>query len=926
MNQDSQLIAQLKTENEQLRQKLKALENLQIKSAQIEQALRESETTFRNLAETIPAPIHILQGNHFVYINSQFTAVTGYSLEECAHINFWDMIHPDYQDVIRDRAWARQRGEEVIPVTELIIISKYGQEIWVDHCANNTIWEGNPAVIAVLHDLTERKHIEETIVQQHEILQETYSELEEFHAEMQSSQNSLLEVNARLRESEERLDLALWASDEGLWDWNLETGYLYSSDRGLSLLGYSCAEFEPHMNSWVHHIHPVDLPRVDMHMKSHLKGETDYFEVEYRLINRAGESKWILDRGKVVRRNKEGRAIRMVGTKHNITQQKAVQDALQLSETRYRTLMETIPEIVAHSDLNGNYVWVNTPGKEFFGEDVCQHHFRDYFITKNDYHDTLRIIAPLLKKDDVIQLETWLKREDGRSRLLKWQSKTLKENGQIVGLVSTARDITEKREAELRLEASEARYRHLFEKSPVGLLKVSLNGDILDANDYYVETVGAPSKAAVTNINLFAETQKRGDLAAIIRHISEHYATSTTYSTEMQFVSKWGKALYMHFKIDPVLDYDGHFTQLLVACEEISERKLAEARIKYLSYNDSLTGLYNRAFFDEELHRLDVDRQFPLSIIIGDVNGLKLANDTFGHLSGDKLLVTIADILKKSCRSEDIIARWGGDEFAILLPQTSEKMANIICDRIRAGCAASDPEPIQASIALGVASKSQDNDDVYKVIAEAEDIMYRNKLLESKSIRNSIITSLEASLHEKTFETREHAHRMQKLCIEFGRALDLPASELDRLALLANLHDIGKIGVPDRILTKPGPLSGQEWDEIKKHPEIGYRIVCSSHELVAIAEEILAHHEKWDGSGYPGGLRAENIPLLARILTIVDAYDVMTHIRSYKQAIRHTEALEEIARCSNSQFDPKLVPVFLGIFMQKTDTADTISL
>jgi HD-GYP domain-containing protein (c-di-GMP phosphodiesterase class II) len=157
------------------------------------------------------------------------------------------------------------------------------------------------------------------------------------------------------------------------------------------------------------------------------------------------------------------------------------------------------------------------------------------------------------------------------------------------------------------------------------------------------------------------------------------------------------------------------------------------------------------------------------------------------------------------------------------------------------------------------------------IIAEAEDSMYRNKLLEGNSLRNSIISSLEQSLHEKTHETREHARRMQDISVAFALVLDLPFNEVERLILLAKLHDIGKIGIPDHLLIKPAELNPEEWEIVKKHPEIGFRITQSSHDLTSISQEVLSHHERWDRTGYPRRLLGEEIPYLARIINIVDS-------------------------------------------------------
>lgn len=791
MTRDKIAAKTLAKENALLLEQVNDLQQILSKYSELKTHLQESESTFKILADSIPACIHILQGNRFVFINATFTALTGYTLKECADIDFWQLVHPEYQDIIRERAWARQRGEEVVPIPELIIRTKYGRDIWVDHTASNTTWNGQPAVIAVLYDLTRRKENEETIVHQYNMLQETYAELEEIHAELQSSQSNLLMLNAQLRDSQQRLDFALWATDDGLWDYNIKTGHLYVNDRGLKMLGYDLDEIKPHIKNWETRVHPSDLPTVQAALKSYLEGSATYFEAEYRLLNKSRQWVWAMSRGKVVKWDHEGNPLRFVGT---------------------------------------------------------------------------------------------------------------------------TRNIAAKKEAELKLKASESRYRHLFEKSPLGLLKIALNGEIQDANEYWVEIMGAPSRQAIIGLNVFKEAEKRPQMADLVRTFLDHYESNHPFTVEAEHTSKWGKKLYMQYKIDLIFDYDKNYSHILVAGEEISARKKAEARIRYLSFNDSLTGLCNRAFFDEELQRLEKPWQLPLSIIMGDVNGLKLANDTFGHLAGDRLLVEVAGILKKCCRPDDIIARWGGDEFLVLLPQTPETIASSICEQIRIACQESNPVPIQPSLALGVATKTTPQQDIYKVISEAENVMYRNKLLENKSIRNSIISSLEISLHEKTFETKEHAERIKVMGIKFGRALNLPDHEIDRLSLLAKLHDIGKIGVPDEILNKPGALSAAEWDSIKKHPEIGYRIVHSSHELMAIAEEVLSHHERWDGSGYPRGLKGEEIPLLARILAIIDAYDVMTHVRYYKNASSHAQAIKEIKKCSGSQFDPRLAELFLHIF------------
>jgi diguanylate cyclase (GGDEF)-like protein/PAS domain S-box-containing protein len=341
-------------------------------------------------------------------------------------------------------------------------------------------------------------------------------------------------------------------------------------------------------------------------------------------------------------------------------------------------------------------------------------------------------------------------------------------------------------------------------------------------------------------------------------------------------------------------------------------RYLDEKRIRKLTYYDSLTGLYNRRFFEEEMQRLDTKRQLPISLIMADLNGLKIINDSYGHEKGDQLLKKAAAILKSSVREEDILARQGGDEFAILLPKTEQKKAKQVIKRIKSKIAAAETE-IPISIALGWATKNESEEQLTETLKKADDRMYQNKLSESRSSKSKIVQGLLNTLAAKSSETKEHAVRMTKLAFEFGEKLKLSNSELNRLSLLATLHDIGKTNISEKILNKPDKLTNNEWEIMKNHSEQGYKIASASEEFALVADEIYAHHEHWDGSGYPRELAGEDIPYLARIISIIDAYDVMTSNRPYSQAVSEKEALAEINECAGTQFDPELAEEFIKL-------------
>ena len=335
--------------------------------------------------------------------------------------------------------------------------------------------------------------------------------------------------------------------------------------------------------------------------------------------------------------------------------------------------------------------------------------------------------------------------------------------------------------------------------------------------------------------------------------------------------------------------------------------------IEYKSFHDELTDTYNRRFFEEELTRIDTSRQLPISIIMSDLNGLKIINDSHGHELGDRLLQEAAKIIKGSLRSEDILARVGGDEFAVLLPATAKTEAEKIVERIKTKCQQTMDNKLPISLGIGLATKRDSEEEITQILKRADNNMYQNKLLASRSTKNKIVTSLLNTLRTKSDETEEHSERMIELAEKLGKKLNLPGSELNKLSLLASLHDIGKTSISEEILNKPGSLTEEEWEIIREHPERGYRIATATEEFAIIAREILCHHERWDGKGYPNQLKGEDIPYLSRIISIVDAYDVMTNQRPYSKAISKKEALEEIKSKAGSQFDPELSNKFLEL-------------
>lgn len=389
------------------------------------------------------------------------------------------------------------------------------------------------------------------------------------------------------------------------------------------------------------------------------------------------------------------------------------------------------------------------------------------------------------------------------------------------------------------------------------------------------------------------------------------------FRAEYQIITKDKQVKWVLELAQGVYDIKGQVIALEGIVIDITQTKLRDAQIRYMDDHDFLTGLFNRKYFEIEKLRYNQQSYLPLSILVGDINGVRLINDAYGYNEGDRLIVDTARLLKSSCDSTSVLFRTGGDEFIVLLPNTSESKMSDILRRIQHKCKLYNLQPenqlVQLNLSLGASTRLQMSQSIDKVMHKAMDSLHKNKILESKSYHSSILSSIQATMFAKSQNTEEHAERLSILCRLMGEQLDLSQSNMDELMLFAMLHDIGKIGIDDNVLNKPGKLTDDEWLIMKKHTEIGYRIASSSPELNTIANYILTHHEHWNGNGYPQGLKEEEIPLLSRILGLVDAYDAMTQDRVYRKAMSREEAISEILRNRGTQFDPNLTDIFVEI-------------
>jgi len=475
-------------------------------------------------------------------------------------------------------------------------------------------------------------------------------------------------------------------------------------------------------------------------------------------------------------------------------------------------------------------------------------------------------------------------------------------------------DITERKKMEYELYKEKELFKTTLISVGDGVISTDTEGKVLIMNKVSEQLTGwtqeeAASKPIEEVFKLINESTRERCENPVAKVLATGDIINLDSNTLL--ITKDGTERPVEDNASPIIDAEGNIAGVVLVFRDFTEKKKSLDEIQYLSFYDYLTGLYNRRFYENELSRLDTKRNWPLTIVMGDVNGLKLINDSFGHSIGDQLLIKVAEAIKNSCRADDIIARIGGDEFVIILTNTDEHEAIQMIKRVKNRLLYERIEGLEITISFGYATKYSQDEDINIILKKAEDEMYHNKLFEGPIIKGQVIDNIIDALNNKSKREKMHAKHVSVLCKKMGEIIGLEEYKLNELKTFGLLHDIGKIAIVDTILNKPDKLNQTEWTEMKSHAETGYRILSTNNDMKDIADYVLAHHERWDGCGYPKGLKGDEIPLPSRICAITDAYDAMISERSYKPALTKDSALAELRNNAGTQFDPELVRIFI---------------
>ncbi|MFB0920918.1 MAG: PAS domain S-box protein [Oscillospiraceae bacterium] len=593
--------------------------------------------------------------------------------------------------------------------------------------------------------------------------------------------------------------------------------------------------------------------------------------------------------------------------------EKRTAQMLTLAEReKYESILNELPALICESLPDSTLTFVNREYCLYFEktfEEIIGRKFLD-FVPEKDREELSRPhfdLSPQNKTGD-FEFSTDM---NGKKRWQRWRNiGVFDEQGQPLRYYSIGVDISERKALSDERERLLAQMDAMFsEHEAVMLLVEPESGKIIDSNPSASLFYGY-SREELLNMYIHEINQlPRNEIAVHRMKIMNREQKQFTCPHKL----KNGQIRSVDVYSSPISYNDK--TALFSIVIDVTEREEAFREIVHINYHDYLTGIYNRRFFEEEFDRLNTADNFPITVLMGDINGLKLINDSLGHHVGDNVIKDAAGKIAKNLRSDDIFARIGGDEFGVILLKTDEAAANSIVKRIKCSieCDAdgTEAENRLLSISFGFAVQEAACVSLGVLMKEAEGYLYNKKYYDSRSLKSKAVNIIMNTLFEKSPRDKMHSERVGNISALIAESLGIEKERVDKIRVAGWLHDIGKIGIPEYVLNKESGLDEEEWAIMKTHPEKGWRILENTHEFYEICDIVLYHHEKWDGSGYPLGLRGDEIPLETRIISVADAYDAMAYNRSYREKVKPTEAIKELRRCSGTHFDPKIIEVFV---------------
>ncbi len=859
-----------------------------------------SEEKYRSLVENIHDIIYTLNKEGiFTFVSNSWTALLGHQVDDVVGKPHHIFLHPDHiqssEDFIKETIQSGQKQSSI----EFQVRHANGSWRW--HTAKATVLRDANGEITgiqgIARDVTERKQFEDA-----------------------------------LRQSEEKYRGIFENISEGIYQTTPEGRFISVNPAMVKMFGYtSGAEMIDSVKDIKGQLYvdPGDRERQFEVFKNQ-----DLFEYEAEMYRKDGQKLWMSLKTRVIRKQ-DGDVSYVEGICRDITAQKMAEIEIRESHHFLERVIESLPDATMVIDWQGRVVFWNKAIEEMTGvskQDMIGRGDFEYAIpfygkpcpilvdvalNPDDVYDQMQEKYKIINIDgETLSSEIYLPTtNNGRGSYL-WvtASRLLDSGGNVIGAIESIRDISERKEMDKARAKDSAIQRMTLLSIGDAVISTDKYGNITLFNKAAEDLTGWTQEEALKRpledvFNIYNElTGARCDNPA---HEVLKTGEIVQLSDQTVLVAKDGTERSIEDSAAPIKDEKGNINGVVLVFRDFTDKKARQDEIAYLSYHDHLTGLYNRRFLEEEIRRLDTERNLPITLIMGDINGLKLTNDAFGHRAGDRLLTIVSDIMRKECRTDDVIARVGGDEFVFLLPKTEDRKAQAIVERINARLARTKIDSIIPSVSFGWATKHEISESIENVSKLAEDHMYRLKLTASAAMKSRTIQSIIKTLYEKNKQEKKHSQNVSKICASIGNAVGMSQDAINELQEAALMHDVGKIAINETVLKKTGKFDESDWCEMQRHAEASYRIMSSVHEFAKMAGYVIAHHERWDGQGYPKGLKGEDIPLQARVMAVADAYDAMSSDRPYRKALSRLDIIREYKNNAGTQFDPDIARIFV---------------